>query len=380
MRIQWPLAAGWYHAVLLAALPWVAWWRPWWGPVVAAAALALHRKVLRSRAAEPWASLAVALSALVLVVVRGGWDIGLGWVLLALLVAAAARFSPRRDGSRPDAADYLAVGGWAVVFVLAPRLVEPAHGGWLAPALLLFAAQRAARSGESGAEPDRPAPPSREVRGTFGLDQVVVGGEDRLPRSVPLDLELRAGDSLAILCDAPAEAGALAEVLAGRRPPLSGRVSVDGSPIRGGDRLAALVAPGEPFIAGDLHRNLGALSGAVPDRASLAALREACSLTEVAEQLGDRALAADGEPLPVYHRMLVQVARVIPSAYRVLVVVDPMPWVNAVRGEIWRKAVVRASVGRTSIWITADRHLAEHADRVMEYRGGALRWVEDQKN
>jgi hypothetical protein len=68
---------------------------------------------------------------------------------------------------------------------------------------------------------------------------------------------------------------------------------------------------------------------------------------------------------------------VIPSAYRVLVVVDPMPWVNAVRGEIWRKAVVRASVGRTSIWITADRHLAEHADRVMEYRGGALRWVEE---
>ena len=56
-----------------------------------------------------------------------------------------------------------------------------------------------------------------------------------------------------------------------------------------------------------------------------------------------------------------------------VVVVDPMPWVNAVRGELWRSAVVRASVGRTAIWLTPDRDLAARASHVVEYRQGALR-------
>ena len=137
--------------------------------------------------------------------------------------------------------------------------------------------------------------------------------------------------------------------------------------------MVALVAPGEPFVPGGLNANLAALCDRPLDRAAVAAVREACSLTEVAEQLGDRPIAVDGEPLTAYHRILVLVARVIPSQYRLLVVVDPMPWVNAVRGELWRNAVVRASVGRTSIWITPDRDLANRAALVMEYRQGALR-------
>jgi len=214
----------------------------------------------------------------------------------------------------------------------------------------------------------------------LSLNAVVVAGPDSLPRSVPLELELRAGDSLAILCDAPDEAATLAETLAGRRAPHSGEVSVDGSPLRVGDRLVALVAPGEPFVPGGLNANLAALGDRALDRAAVAAVREACSLTEVADALGDRPLAADGEPLTVFHRILVLVARVIPSPYRLLVLVDPMPWVNAVRGEVWRKAVVRASVGRTSIWITPDRELADRATLVMEYRQGALRRAERPAN
>ncbi len=376
MKIPWPMVAGWYHAVLLTVLPWVAWQRPWWAPVVAAGAIVVHLPVSRDRASEPWAGVVVALSALLFIGIRGSWEIGLGWFLLAVLVAAVARVRPRRDGSRPDAADYLAVGCWGVVFALSPRLVAFDHGGWLAPAVLLYAAQRLARSGVSVVGAVAPGAPDREVRGTLGLNSVVVAGPDNLPRSIPLELELRAGDSLAILCDAPDEAALLAEVLAGRRSPASGVLTVDGSPLRAGDRLVAMVAPGEPFVPGGLNVNLAALSDRPLDRAAVAAVREACSLTEVAEELGDRPIAVDGEPLTAYHRILVLVARVIPSPYRLLVVVDPMPWVNAVRGELWRTAVVRASVGRTSIWITPDRDLANRAALVMEYRQGALRRVE----
>jgi hypothetical protein len=139
------------------------------------------------------------------------------------------------------------------------------------------------------------------------------------------------------------------------------------------DRLVAVVAPGERFVAGDLASNLAALCDAPLTRGTLAAVRESCALTDVAEALGDRTLADDGEPLTPHHRLLVLAGRVMPSAYRVLLVVDPMPWVNAVRGEIWRAAVVRASVGRTAVWITADRDLAGRAGRVLEYRQGSFR-------
>jgi hypothetical protein len=208
--------------------------------------------------------------------------------------------------------------------------VAQEFGGWLAPALLLYAAQRIARSKPMPSECPIPGAPDREVRGTFTLESVVVGGPDGLPRSVPLDLELRAGDSLAILCDVPDEGVVLAEVLCGRRAPLAGQVTVDGAPLRPEDRLVALVGRGEIFVPGPLDDNLAALGDRSLDRSTLEAVHETCALAEVVQSLAGRDLAADGEPLSAFHRLLVLVARVVPSPYRVLVVVDPMPWVNDV--------------------------------------------------
>ena len=374
MKIPWAVVAGWFHGVLLAVLPWMAWQRPEWALVLAAAAAMSYHPVDRTRAAEPWSSAIVALSSLVFLSIRGGWEVMTGWLLLAALAALVARLLPRRAGRRPDVADFLAVGGWGIVFALAPRLVETTGGGWLAPALLLFSIQRLARTivGEV-AGPEAPGPPGREVRGTVSLDGVVLRGADGLPRSVPLDLELRAGDSLAILCDSPDEAGLLAGVLSGRQAPHGGEMTLDGAPLTMSSRLVAVVAPGEAFTEGDLIDNLAVLCDAPLNRGEVAALREACSLNEVTEALGDRPLAEDGSPLSPYHRLLVLAARVIPSSYHVMVVVDPMPWVNAVRGELWRSAVVRASVGRTAIWLTPDRDLASRASYMLEFRQGALR-------
>jgi hypothetical protein len=376
MRIPWTVVAGWFHGALLAVLPWLVVWRPEWALVLAAAAVLSYRPVDRTRAAEPWSSMTIGLSSLVFLAIRGGWEVMIGWLLLAGLATLVARLLPRRGGRRPDVADYLSVGGWGVVFALAPRLVESTSGGWVAPALLLFSTQRIART-TAGEEPEAeaPGPPSREVRGTVSLDGVVLRGPDGLPCSVPLDLELRAGDSLAILCDAPDEAGALAAVLSGRQAPHAGEMTLDGSPLTMGSRLVAVVAPGEAFIEGTFIDNLAVFCGAPLDRGEVAALREACSLSEVTEFLGDRRLADDGSPLSPYHRLLLLAARVIPSSYHVVVVVDPMPWVNAVRGELWRSAVVRASVGRTAFWLTPDRDLASRASYVLEYRQGALRSV-----
>jgi predicted ABC-type transport system involved in lysophospholipase L1 biosynthesis ATPase subunit len=361
------------QAVALASLAWIAVWNPGWAPAVVASALGLQCLAHRGGAADPWASAVIVLSMVVFLALHGGWEVTVGWVLLAALAAAVGRSLPRRDRSRPDAADFLAVGGWGVVFILAPRLVGVEFGGWLAPGVLLYAALRLGRTRIDIIEKETLGPPSREVRGTVSVTSVVIAGPDELPRSVPIDLELRAGDSVAVLCDAPDEATSLAEVLAGRRAPHSGEISIDGAPMNVGERLVAVVAPGEDLVPGDLLGNLSILSEDRLDRGAVAALHDACSLNEVTEALRGRRLTGDGTPLSPYHKLLVLAARVIPSPYRVLVVVDPMPWVNAVRGELWRSAVVRASVGRTSIWITSDRDLAARASLVLEYRQGALR-------
>lgn len=375
MRIPWLLVAGWCYAVLLAALVWIASWHPAWAPLLVAASIALHLPVTRSRAAEPFASLVIGISALVFLALRAPWEVATGWVLLALVVAGVAWTLPRRDGGRPDAADLLALGGWGAVFALTPRLVAGGQGGWLAPAVLLFGVLRLCRAGEPQRSAPAPGPPSRDVRGTLSLDGVVIAGSEGLPASVPIDLELRAGDSLAILCDASREAAALADTLAGRRAPLSGDITLDGGPFEVGESSVAVVAPGERFLPRSLQANLGALTSEAPDRNTLAAVHDACSLAEVAAALGDRPLAADGNPLSPFHRLLVLAARVIPSTYRVVVVVDPMPWIDGDQQESWRRAIVRASVGRTSVWCTPDRELANRATHLVEFHHGALRSV-----
>jgi predicted ABC-type transport system involved in lysophospholipase L1 biosynthesis ATPase subunit len=370
-----PLVAGWLYAGLLALTPWLASWRPGWAAVAVAGALAVRPLVRRSRAAEPWASACAALSAIVCLAVSAGLVVAAGWCGLGLIVLVVATVLPRRLGARPDAADLLALAGWGSTFVLRPDLMALAAGGWLAPAVLLVAAREVAvpvarRKVDSDSEP---LPPSRQARGTLSLRSVVVAGADGLALTVPLDLDLRAGDSLAVVCDGAAEGWALGAVVSGRQAPLEGEVLLDGTPCEVGDRLVAVVAPGESFVAGSLEDNVTVLCDQAVEVDTMVAVRDACSLQEVEAELEDRDLATDGTPLSAFHRLLVLAARVIPSQYRVVCVVDPMAWVNAVRGEVWRAAVVRASVGRTAIWITADRDLAARADQVLELRNGSLR-------
>ncbi len=372
------LLLAWAAVVLAAALPWLSLWRPELAAIAAVLALAAARGAPVRSPGWPWRLALVSLSGAGFLAWRGGAAVLAAWLAPAALAGIAAWALPGRGERRPSAGDLIALSGWAGL-----QLAWPVSGlglGWIAGGLLVGAARLAGE--ELAGLVRRTAspclgPPTREVRGTLSVRAAVVGGDDGLPRSVPLELELRAGDSLAILCDSLVDGHPLAETLAGRRPPLGGEVSLDGEPLAASDRLVALIAPGEDLIDGGLDVNLAALVGGPLEPAALAAVREACSLDEVAAALAGRMLRVTGQPLSAFHTLLLLAARVIPSHFRVLVVLDPMPWVNAVRGELWRAAVVRASVGRTALWITADRTLAERADRVVVYRGGSLRPVAD---
>lgn len=378
MPQSWYSAAGWYHACLLAVLPWVVSWRPHLAPLVVGLTILAWPVLGRLRRTEPWTSAMAFLSGLVYLFQSAGWAIALGWMLLAGCVGVVAWLIPRPVWGRPDAADLGLLLGWAAALAARPQLVASAEGGWIAPLVMAIAARRLVESANRFRTPSwtEPGPPTRDVRGTLSLRGVVAANSERLVRTVPLDIELRAGDSLALLCDTGADRQVLADVLSGKLPPSDGEILVDGVPVKASDRLFAVAGPGEKFVPGGIALNVGALCADELEHSALEAVSGACALSEVADALGDGWLTATGAPLEVHHRLLVLAARVIPSDYRLVVVVDPMPWVNAVRGEIWRTAVVRASVGRTAIWITADRELASRANQVMEFKQGALRSVD----
>jgi ABC-type multidrug transport system fused ATPase/permease subunit len=375
MNIPWSAIAGWYHAVVLAALPWCVWWDPRWAPLLGGSVALLHRHVRRNRATEPWSSIYTLIVVTVFIAFTGGWSGAVWlWVAFGAVVAATARVIPRENGGRPDTADVLAVVCWASTFAVQPGLLEAEAGGWLAPAILLAVSRRlgSVLGERSSAEGTGIGPPGREVRGTLSLRGVVAtsGG---LPSTVPINLDLRAGESLAVLCDDPLDAQSLADVLSGRTLPQAGEIFVDGGPLDPSDRIVAVVSPGEPFLEGGIDHNLGALLEDPPDRAARGAARDACGLAEVESILAGRPLETDGSPLPILERLLVLAARVLVSHYRLVVVVDSAPWVDARHSHLWRAALVRTSVGRTSVWITDDRELADRADHVYELVEGALR-------
>ncbi len=375
MKIPWSMIAGWYHAVLLAALPWCVWWDPRWAPLMVAGIAVVHLRVLRSTASEPWSSVSITIPCVAFLIVTAGWRGPVWfWLAMAAVVAATAMFLPRDGGGRPDAADCLTLVCWAAPFAANPGLLEVDRGGWLAPAILLLTARRLGTVLASDEVESRSTigPPTREVRGTLSLRGVVATAAG-LPETVPLDFDLRAGESLAVLCQDRVVGQALADVLAGRSEPHVGEMCIDGGPLGTNDRLTAVIGTGELMVAGGLDDNLGALRVEMPDRAALGAARDACGLSEVAAALNGRSMAVDGEPLTIYHRLLVLAARVLVSHYRIVVVVDPEPWVDSRRRDLWRAALVRASVGRTSIWITGDPELADRAEYVHELVDGSIR-------
>ena len=168
MERFWTAAGGWYHAVLLAALPWCAALRPEWAPAIVGLLAAIVLVAGRPRGEGPWPSTVVASSALVFIVAIGDWKQAAGWLLLAAAVGGLTWISSTRPWLDSRAAPLVGFATWAAAFVVKPDLLI--RGGWLASALLLLAVRWAVVATVGGRTAVAALqPPSREVRGTLSL-------------------------------------------------------------------------------------------------------------------------------------------------------------------------------------------------------------------
>lgn len=363
---------SWIFSLGLAGLPIVVLYAARWAPLLILILLPLHRMAHTSRAGEPLRSFVICVSSIAVIILSRGWLAGGLSVLGFCAVGASAWLGAGWPGGRrPDAPDFLLIGLITLDLTLHPSRVNSL--AWVPLLIGGFAARRAFRILLKGRRRETElGPPSREIRGTLSFSGILLG-QDGLPRSSYLDLELRAGSSLALLCDSIEEAALLGEHLSGRQQSDGVQLCLDGEPPGPADKLCAYISRGERYYPGSLDANLGVFLDEDLGPGPRSGIWQACSLDEVAIELDGATMNSDGSPLSHFHRMLVQAARIIPSTYRVLIAVDPMPWVNAVRGGLWRAALLRACLGRTSIVLTADRELAACMDRVMYFRHGSLR-------
>ncbi len=319
---------------------------------------------------DPWAGGLEALSGLVAVGVATGWRGAGAWLAGAAVVAVLAAFegaSPRRR----EVVGRLALGAWALSFVVWPGQLAGVMA-WAGGGVLLMGVRRVGLAynwGRTRQNKTVLGPPTRDIRGELELREVVGAAPSGLAATRPVSLRLEPGQSAALLLDRVSATGPIVEAIRGLRAPAEGTVLIDGLAVESDERLVAVVGPGEPMLPGGVDENLGALCDEPVQDSQHVAAREACSLGEVSTTIAEE---GQDEGLLWLHRLLLQAARVMVSHYRIVVVLDPSPWVNTVRGEIWRRAVVRASVGRTALWMTSDRELAGRADRVFVMKAGSI--------
>ncbi len=189
-----------------------------------------------------------------------------------------------------------------------------------------------------------------------------------------LNLEIDAGEHVAIVAIDPADAAALVELLARAADPEAGSVELDGTPYAALDPelLRAVVrvsAHDAELFDGSLSDNVSA--AAAPDRVDAALA--AADVADVAAALPgglDASLGERGRSLSGGQRQRIALARALASDAAVLVLHDPTTAVDAVTEARIATRLRELRAGRTTIIVTSSPPLLAAADRVVLVAGG----------
>ncbi len=194
-----------------------------------------------------------------------------------------------------------------------------------------------------------------------------------------LDLSLRPGELVGVLCYDPRDADALLTVVAGRAAEHSGRVLVGGTEVEELDidlvRRSVLVEQHDTdLFEGTLRTNLLAASG---DPARLDQVVAAAAATDVVEAYVDgldHPLADRGRTLSGGQRQRLGLARALLAEPPVLVLHDPSTAVDAVTEELLAEglAEVRGVPGVATLVLTSSPALLGKMHRVLVVSDGVV--------
>ncbi len=297
------------------------------------------------------ATLGVALVAVTIGVrlVDGGLGLQAG---LTVLVLAPELYVPlRRLGAEFHAsADGLAVAQRMLALVDAPA-TAPAGGPRIAPSP---AAATVRFEGVSFAYPARPA--------------LVLDG---------LQLELRPGETVALVGESGAGKSTVAALLLGLAAPTAGRITVGGLDLADCDVRAwrgqvAWVAQRPALLRATVADNirLGRASASDEDVRRAAALAGADAFVSALPHGYDTLVGDGGRPLSPGERRRIALARAVLRDAPLLVLDEPTADLDPASVDVVARAVARLAAGRTVLVIAHRPELVQRADRVVRLAGG----------
>ncbi|WP_238161296.1 ABC transporter ATP-binding protein [Kribbella antibiotica] len=185
-----------------------------------------------------------------------------------------------------------------------------------------------------------------------------------------VDLTLRAGESVGVLCYDPRDADALLTVVGGRTSEHTGSVRVGGVPIDELDidalrNTVLLEQHDTDLFEGTLRSNL------LVESPSLERVMTAAGAADLIDEL-DRPLADRGQVLSGGQRQRLGLARALLAEPPLLVLHDPSTAVDAVTEELLAEGMAEVRSGLTTLVLTSSPALLGKMDRVIVLADGVV--------
>ena len=238
--------------------------------------------------------------------------------------------------------------------------------------------QGGAYTGSSAAAGDGGAAPGR-ARGEIGFESVSLRYKpDGVPALVTLNLQVAAGETVALVGPSGAGKTTLVNLLPRFIEPSSGRITLDGVALADWNLLAlrrqfALVSQDVVLFNDTVAANV-ALGAELSRDAVRAALR-AANLLEFVEQLPnglDTPIGHNGNQLSGGQRQRLAIARAVAKDAPVLILDEATSALDSESEHAVQEALERLMQGRTTLVIAHRLSTIEHADRVLVLEAGSV--------
>ena len=238
--------------------------------------------------------------------------------------------------------------------------------------------QGGAYTGSSAAAGDGGAAPGR-ARGEIGFESVSLRYKpDGVPALVTLNLQVAAGETVALVGPSGAGKTTLVNLLPRFIEPSSGRITLDGVPLSDWNLLAlrrqfALVSQDVVLFNDTVAANV-ALGAELSRDAVRAALR-AANLLEFVDQMPnglDTPIGHNGNQLSGGQRQRLAIARAVAKDAPVLILDEATSALDSESEHAVQEALERLMQGRTTLVIAHRLSTIEHADRVLVLEAGSV--------